>query len=219
LATDYDEVPTLVERIIGADLVLVGRVGRLVDVRPDKTEGQRRVVGIFELEVEKVLKGDEPTGRVLLRLLGEGQDERAAWIVSVEEGKRMLFLLASDVGPELPERLFAPVFASGFEIEDDARIRIPPTAVDDLTREVARFDGSHVPLNGLQRLVEVVRRQHDERKREVEQFLPREATKRPYPEVGEVPPDVNEVAPQRLDLLTPEAQPVEIGKAPEAIEK
>lgn len=185
MATDYTEIPTLTDRIAAAESAVVASIGRLVAVEPDRTEGVQRVFGLFELDVEDVLKGPR-LGKALLRVVGEGEDENARWLVPVGERRRLVLLLAPDVGPGIPDDTYAPVHASGFELEDD-RARLPEDVLDDESRRVLDFDGSHVPLEGLRRLVEAIDRRRREPESAVAELLPEEALTRPYPEVEERP--------------------------------
>ena len=185
MSTDYTEILTLADRIATADLAVVASVGRLVAVEPDRTEGVQRTLGLFELHVEDVLKGPRLT-KALLRVVGEGEGERARWLVPVGEGRRLVLLLARDVGPGIPEDTYAPLHGSGFGI-DDERVRIPEDIVDDVSRSVVAFDGSDVPLDGFRRLVDEIGRRRGETEREVAELLPEEARTRPYREVEERP--------------------------------
>jgi hypothetical protein len=214
MATDFLKTPQLTERIAAADVIAVASTGRLVGVERDPTEGVGRVFGLFELLVENVISGDLPQGTVLLRVLGDGEDERARWLVPVQEGRRLVLLMARDVGPELPENTFAPVHASGFELEDDGRVRIPEDAVDDLTRRVAELEGSHVTVDGLRRLVEVVRQDREAAAREMAELLPEDALTRLYPEVEERP-DVAERSLAAAVDAGVQGRPATIGTAAE----
>jgi hypothetical protein len=185
MATEYTEIPTLADRIATADAAVVASIGRLVALEPDPTDGVQRVFGLFELDVQDVLKGPR-LGTALLRVVGEGEDERARWLVPVGEGRRLLLLLARDVGPAIPADTYAPLHESGFELEDD-RARIPEEILDADSRRVVDFDGSHVPLDGLRRFVEIIERRRDETERAVAELLPEEARTRPYAEVEERP--------------------------------
>lgn len=185
MATDYTEIPTLADRIAAAEAAVVASIGRLVALEADPTEGVRRVFGLFELHVEDVLRGPRLT-KALLRVVGDGEDENARWLVPVGERRRLVLLLAPDVGPGIPGETYAPVQGSGFELEDD-RARIPEDIVDDESRRILDFDGSHVPLEGLRRLVEAIERRRRETESTVAELLPEEARTRPYPEVEERP--------------------------------
>ena len=203
MSSDYREIPKLADRIATADVIVIGSAGRLVRVEPDPTEGVRRVFGLFELLVDEVLVGDLPETEPRLRVLGEGQDDRAQWLVPVEDA-RLVFLLAREAGAGIAENTFAPVNASGFPLEDDGRVRIPTDAVDELTERLAGYDRSYLRIDGLRRLVEFITNERIEAARSQETLLGEEALTRPYPEIEE-----------RTDLAKPSlgARPARIVEA------
>jgi hypothetical protein len=214
MATDYDLIPSLIERMTASHLVVVVAGARLIDLQRDRVEGPPRVLGVFEVDVEEVLDGQPPADRPLVRVLGEGQDEQARWLVPLTEGGRWVLLLARDVGPGLPEGLYAPVFASGFRVADGS-VELPEEAVDERTRELADVRDGRATLDGLRRLLEIVRRERAEADQQLEEFLPPEALRRPYPDTEELPPEVVEVPSPVAGATVPAARPSELGRPPE----
>jgi hypothetical protein len=215
MATDYDLIPTLIERIAASQLVVIVAGARLIDVQRDRVEAPPRILGVFEVDVEDVLDGERPADRLLVRVLGEGHDERARWLVPLTDSHRLVLLLTRDVGPDLPEGLYAPVFASGFRIDNDS-IELPEEAVDERTRELAEVRDGRATLGGLRRLLEVVRRERAEAHQQLEQFLPPEALSRPYPDTEEIPPEIVEIPPALSGTTISAARPSDLGRAPEA---
>jgi hypothetical protein len=215
MATDYELIPSLIERIAASQLVVVVAGARLIDLQRDRIEGPPRVLGVFEVDVEEVLDGERPTDRLLVRVLGEGQDEQARWLVPLTDGHRQVLVLARDVAPGLPGGLYAPVFASGFRIDGDS-IELPEDVVDERTRELADVRDRRATLDGLRRLLEVVRREQAQARQRLEEFLPPEALRRPYPDTEELPPEVVEVPSPVAGTTIPAARPTEVGRAPEA---
>lgn len=211
MTTRLDRMPPLSERIVGADLIATGTVVGLRDIRPAEGLEPPRVSGLFEVDLDEVLRGDRAHGTALVRVLGEGRDERAVWVVPLQEGQRILLLLARDTAPDLPKDVFAPYFESSFPVED-GRVRVPEDALDELTMEVAGAERGVVPLDGLRRLVEVVGARREEWLRELQALLPAELRDQPYPEVEERP-DVREGRP--LPPETPLEPPPEGGRPSE----
>ena len=202
MATLYEETPTLVERIVAADLVLTGRVGRLVSVQRVQAGDRPRVLGLFEVSVEHVIRGEPPSDQILVRVLGEGEDERATWIVPMEE--QLAFLLVRDVEPGIPDNVFAPYFASGFPVTE-GRIHLPDAVVDDRTREVAGVEDSTIRLEGLESLVREVSRRQNARDRELREVEPAELSDQPYRPIAEMPePDVCGAQPSAPDGEPPQ---------------
>ena len=114
-------------------------------------------------------------------MIGEGEDERARWLVPAA---RVVLVLARDVGPGIPEGTYAPLHGSGFELDGD-RARIPDEILDDDSRRLAGAEGADVPLDGLRRLVAEIVRRREEIEHAVAEVLPEEARTRPYPDVEE----------------------------------
>jgi hypothetical protein len=215
MATDYRLIPSLIERIAASHLVVIVAGARLIDLQRDRVEGLQRVLGVFEVDVEEVLDRERPADRLLVRVLGEGQDEQARWLVPLTEGHRWVLLLVRDAGPGLPGGLYAPVFASGFRI-DDGSIELPEDALDERTRELADVRDGRATIDGLRRLLEVVRGEQTQARQRLEEFLPPEALRRPYPDTEELPPEVVEVPLPIAGTTIPAARPTEVGRAPEA---
>ncbi len=186
MATDYYETPSFLDRIIGADLVVTGRPGRLLQVEPPRGGDDSRVYGVFEVAVDSVLMGDPSSEVLRLRVLGEGQDEQATWIVPLGEDRSFLFLLARDVEPEAAEDLYAPVFSGVYPLTDEDHVNVPEEALDDQTREKARFEGNRVSLDGVRQLIESVLRERENQQRQLEEIGVSELLDRPYPPIGEM---------------------------------
>jgi len=122
MATDYDITPNLVERVLAADLIVVGANARLIDLQPDRTERTGRVLGLFEVDGDEILKGDPPE-RLLVRAL---------------------LLLARDVQPDQPNEVYGPVFGSVYALADGS-LDLPPEIIDDGTRDILRCLAQDTP--------------------------------------------------------------------------
>jgi hypothetical protein len=190
MPTQLEHVPTLVERIVGAHLIVIGRVAGLREVRRAEGFDRTRTFGLFDVDVNDVLYG-EPPDRLILRVLsdpeGDSEGERIRWVVPMEVGAPVLLLLARDVAPELPDDVYVPYFTSVFSVEDEEWVVIPDDALDEPTREIAGDDDDRgrVHLAGLRRLVDTVTAENDERRRAVEELLPAQLVRGPYPLVLE----------------------------------
>ncbi len=187
MPTTYDLVSSLFERIIGADLIVVGTVRRLKNVQHEDSFKEPRVFGFFEIDVERALKGEPPPNPVLLRVFGEGRNERPKWAVPLKEGARVLLLLARDVAPDLPPNLFAPYFASGFTIDEQGRVEVPPDVLDTFSKRAARFEGRRARLAEFERLVKRAQAERERQVSELKQFIPPAILRRRYPGVLEQP--------------------------------
>jgi hypothetical protein len=187
VATTYDTIPTLSERILGADLIMIGTVIRLVETRQSQFSDAPRSFGIFEVTVEEVLKGRRPGRRLLVGTLSAAGQDQTAWLASLHEDARMLFLLVPDVGPSLPERLFAPYFASAFELDGRNTFSLPREALDSESRKLLRATGRRFSLTAFRRLVDHAVSAQERDRTEVEELLPPGMARRPYAPVTESP--------------------------------
>jgi hypothetical protein len=209
MSTEYGPTLTLTERIEGAELILVGIPGMLTEIIPDATEGQRRVFGIFQFAVERTMKGELSEDRLLVRVLGEGEDERARWLLPIEEGRSLVCLLTPDVGPDLPHNVYAPVAASGFLLEGEG-VLVPEDAFDDLTRQITGAEAPPIPLDGFVRLVDTVVQRRAQQLGELRGSLPEDILDRPYPPVEEMPQDVREMVPAPPGAVTEGGRSAEV---------
>ena len=75
MSTDYYGTPSFAERVIAADVILTGTIGRLMAV--EAVPGLR-VSGRFENRVESVWKG-QPDAILELRVLGRRDGDRFIW--------------------------------------------------------------------------------------------------------------------------------------------
>ena len=99
----------------------------------------------------------------------------------------MLFLLVPDVGPGLPERLFAPYFASAFELDGRNTFSLPREALDSESRKLLRATGRRFSLTAFRRLVDHAVSAQERDRTEVEELLPPGMARRPYAPVTESP--------------------------------
>jgi hypothetical protein len=193
MATVYDRIPTLVERIVGAHLIVIARFAGLREVRPAEGFDRPRVFGLFEVDVAEVLYG-APPDRLLVRVLSDPEDpepdptgEATRWVVLVDPDARVLLVLARDVAPDLPDGVYALYFASAFAVEEDWVV-VPADALDEQTRRMTEVDDrGRVSIAGLRRLIETVTAELDDRRRALEVLFPPVLREHPYPPTLERP--------------------------------
>lgn len=186
MPTELVETPKLRERILAADLVVVGTVAALV--RVEKLEGFEapRLAGFFEFQVERALLGEPPAERVLVRVFGDGTEGDPEWTSDLRPETRRLLLLCRDADPEQREEFFAPYFSSAFDIDDANRVRFPADVVDGESRRVLRPTKNRAQLDRVKALVDGLARERTKRERELAELVPRRRARR-YPEVEEMP--------------------------------
>ena len=185
MSLELREPPPLSDRILAAELAIVGTVAALVRIGPVQGFETPRLAGFFEVQVERALFGDPPSERVLVRVLGDGPEDDPTWTTELRPDARLLLLLSRDVAPELPDDLFTPYFDSAFEVDGDL-VAFPADVLDDLSRRAMRPERGRVTLDRVQKLFDTSRHERAERERELEALIPQKRLGR-YPEVLEAP--------------------------------
>ena len=193
MSTTYDATPSLADRVIGADLILVGAVRGPIRVVPLDDGEPPRVHGWFEVSAERVLAGEKPSSAILLRVIGDGID-KPAWRVPVPSDAPVLAMLTRDVGPDLPENMYAPCFGGVYELSADGRARVPEDALDQLTRDLAGADGGELTIDQFHRLAAGIGRRRAEGERRLAEEEPAEVRDRPRPEMQEYPRSASDLA-------------------------
>jgi hypothetical protein len=187
MPTEYYGTPSIYQRIVGADLIVLGKVQRLLRSETLVAGSQARVYGLFEAAVDSVLLGEPPSSILKVRVLGQDHDGEISWIVPMVVGEPYLFILVRDVGPDEPINRFAPNFAGVYPLRDGGRVAVPADAVDETTRKFAHFDGVHLPLDGIRSMISRVQEEHQAIASEFEKIAPTEIRQRPYPVIEEIP--------------------------------
>jgi len=187
MPTDYYGTPSIYQRILTADLIVLGKVQRLSRSDTLVAGSQARVYGLFEVAVDSVLLGEPPSSILKVRVLGQDHDGEVSWIVPMVVGEPYLFILVRDVGPDEPINRFAPNFAGVYPLRDGGRIAVPADAVDETTRKFAHFDGVHLTLDGVRSMITRVQEERQAIASGLEKVVPAEVRERPYPSIEEMP--------------------------------
>ena len=187
MPTEYYGTPSIYQRILSADLVVLAKVQRLLRSDTLVAGSQARVYGLFEVAVDSILLGEPPSSILKVRVLGQNHDGAVSWIVPMVVGEPYLMILVRDVTPDEPVNRFAPNFAGVYPLRDGGRVAVPADAVDESTRKVAHFDGVHLTLDGVRSLITRVQEERQTIASEFEKIVPAEFRERPYPAVEEMP--------------------------------
>jgi hypothetical protein len=187
MPTEYYGTPSIYQRIIGADLIVLGKVQRLLRTETLVAGSQASVYGLFEVAVDSALLGEPPSSILKVRVLGHDHDGEVSWIVPMVIGEPYLFILVRDVGPDEPINRFAPNFGGAYPVRDGGRIAVPADAVDETTRKFAHFDGVHLTQDGVRAMITRLQEERQAIAAEFEKMLPAEVRERPYPAVQEMP--------------------------------
>jgi hypothetical protein len=187
MPTEYYGTPSIYQRILSADLIVLGKVQRLLRSETLVAGSQARAYGLFEVAVDSVLLGEPPSSILKVRVLGQDRDGEVSWIVPMVVGEPYLFILVRDVSPDEPINRFAPNFAGVYPLRDSGRVAVPADAVDEATRKLAHFDGVHLPLDGVRSMIARVQEERQEIAAEFEKVAPPQVRERPYPPIQEMP--------------------------------
>jgi hypothetical protein len=185
MSTTYDDTPSILERVIGSDLILLATVRGPVRVSQIAGAENARVHGWFEVAIRDTLSGHPPSDTVTVRVIGEGTENEVTWPVPVPTDEPALCFLTRDVGPDLPTDLCAACHNGVYTVAADGVAEVPDTAMDEATRKLAGSGRGGLPLEGLRRLIETVARRRDAELRAVEENEPADIRSVPRPELAE----------------------------------
>jgi hypothetical protein len=160
MTTYYTEIPTLSMRSRAAELVILGRVGRVIETKEEYHDGSPYVRTTFEVEVDQVLKGEPGEQRVAVEVLGgRAEKTETPMQVPVREGERMVLMLS----PAAKEGVCVPYLGSAFVIEE-SRMLLGDHRAEKLGLPDEKEAPAALDLDELRRVVEeAVRTQPDER--------------------------------------------------------
>lgn len=184
----YDEVPPLADRILGANLIVVGQVEKAIDTITDYSVDQPQVQTIFKVNIESVLKGETIMTSIKLRVVG-GKSEMTDtdWSVNMTEDHKMLLLLSPDYGPGRTDNMFVPYFASCYTITSENNVKLDENVVNELDKKIERVDKVSVRLADIRSLIDSIIKNKKREEATLEKMEPDELRKLPYGDVGEVP--------------------------------
>ena len=131
MSTTYDEIPSILERVIGSDVIVIATVRGPVRVTPIEGIELPRVYGWFELTIRDTLSGDPPSETVIVRVVGEGPENEVTWPVPVPSEEPLLCFLTCDIGPDLPDHLYASCHNGVYTLSPDGVAQVPESALDD----------------------------------------------------------------------------------------
>jgi hypothetical protein len=115
MTTYYTDTPSLEERALGADLIIVGRVASVHDQRSEHYGHEVFERTTYSVWVEAVIKGDIRLERVRVEAPGEAV---------LREGDQLVFMLAEDKGKAHQPDLFVPYFGSAYALGPDGMVEM-----------------------------------------------------------------------------------------------
>jgi hypothetical protein len=194
MSTTYDAKPSIVDRVVGSDLIVLGVAHGPVRIEPIEDSEPPRVHGWFELRTERVLSGAPEPSTVAFRVLGEGTGDDVTWLVPVPTRTPVLALLTRDVGAGVPEGVFAPCFAGIYPLSDDGRVRVPDEALDQATRDLTDAGPGGLTIEHIGRVIDGIAARRDDNRRRLEDEEPLEVRRRSRQELLEYPQSARDVA-------------------------
>src|SRR3712207_1907186 len=102
----YEKTPTFEERVLGATLIITGKIQDLVIAGGDEdiVNTERKVQKIYTVSIMKVLKGDTTLNSVTVRVLGD--KAKISGLAEANKGDRILLMISPDYGPNMKDDSF-----------------------------------------------------------------------------------------------------------------
>lgn len=184
----YEEVPPLQDRILGATVIVVGRVEKAIDTITDYSTEEPQVQTIFSVKIESVIKGETSMTSIKVRVVG-GKSEKTdtGWSVNMAEGDRMLLMLSPDYGPGHTDNIFVPYFTSCYKVTNEDKVKLDENVISKLGKEIELEDKAYVRLADIRSLISNIIKNKKKQEAILEKVEPEELRKMPYGEVAEVP--------------------------------
>jgi hypothetical protein len=158
MTTYAETTATLTQRVAHAELILLARGLRELDVAPDPLAPTDQVIGTFQVELEAVLAGELNTRDVRVRLLAPARDEGPKWAIQLDSPLVVLLQRESAPGADT----YVPYESSAFPVRDN-RVAVPDELADDEARQLIR-DGA-ITVDALAELHSFVRERKSEEAR------------------------------------------------------
>jgi len=188
MSTTYEGTPTFEERVKGAQLIIIGRVGKVVDERLDNTGDQPQVQTVFQVDVENVLNGQTDEASINIRVVG-GRLEKAetAWSVSMKEGDRVLLMLTPDYGVDRPKNMFVPYFSTCYPVTARGQVKLDEGTANDLASQKIHVEKATVKLSEIRSMISAVAQSQEKEAATLAEMEPKELLEMPYGDVSEMP--------------------------------
>jgi hypothetical protein len=210
MSTTYDATPTVQDRVIGSDLIVLATIKGPVQAVPIEDAAHPRVHGWFEVDIRETLSGEQPPGRVTMRVIGEGHDGAVTWPVPVPSEEPLLCFLTRDIGPGLPDQLFAPCHNGLYALSADGVAQVPDSIIDDAARELTGAGRAGIPIVGIRRLIDARAERYATETRHFDEHEPVETRDASRSALQEYPRSAREHL--EATLATPGGgQPAELG--------
>lgn len=188
MATIYEGIPTFEERVVGASIVIDGRVEKALEAKVDYLGDQPQVQTTFKVKIENVLKGKTTQTDIRVRVVG-GKAEKAetSWTVQMTEGDRVLLMLAPDYGPDYVDDMFVPYFCSCYPVTAKGEVKLMENEAKELVAQKIQIEKATAKLADLRSLISTVIQRQEKQETALAEFEPAEFREMPYAEVAEMP--------------------------------
>lgn len=160
----YNQIPTLAMRARAAVLIVVARIGRAVRTDVEQHEGKTYQRTIYDVHVERVLKGkpgEAAGGRTIAVQVfgGEATGDAAprGWVAT--EGAELLLMLSEGMLPGT----YVPYLGSAFPVGADGYLQLGDHAAEKIgLAGAARSDARGIDLQAVVRLIDEAVREEAE---------------------------------------------------------
>ena len=159
----YTQIPTLQERVHATQLVIVGRIGKVIETETEYHDDKAYVRTTFEVMVESVLKGKVTDQRIAVQVLGgKSEQGETPMQLPMRDGGMIVLMLANAE----KQGVFVPYLGSAFAVTPDLRVELRDVSIEKLDiLDPIKSEKGDLSLDELKKLVnEIVERgvQHDE---------------------------------------------------------
>jgi hypothetical protein len=83
MSTTYGARPSILDRVVGSHLVAMATIRGPIRVVPIEQAERPRAYGWFEATIRDALSGEPPAETVVVRVIGEGDEDRITWPVPI----------------------------------------------------------------------------------------------------------------------------------------
>ncbi len=184
----YEGVPTFEERVLGAIMIIVGRVEKTIKTSTDHDGDDSQLQTIFHVSIESILKGKTTSSSVKVRVVSNRAEKKeTAGQVLMNIGDRVLLMLSPDYGPTMTDDSFVLYFASCYQIIGEDQVKLDENTAKQLTNKKIQIEKTMVKLEVIRSLIITVMQSKEKKETDLAKLEPVEMRRMPYPEISEVP--------------------------------
>lgn len=184
MTTQYDQVPTLEERVRASRLIVVGRVESIELLKRQKIGEIEEQQAIAHIEIRDVLRGEAKTRRIGVRFIASGGEKARSGIHPFRENQRLLLLLVPDVGRDARPNTFVAYLRGHYALSAGDTFTVESGPVSE---EHPGSKSSRLTLKKLRELIRSVEAVETAEERAWAKQEPQLARRPTLPPITEVP--------------------------------